>query len=1231
MLIKIMLKGIAKKTIAALSFTALLCLPAQTIAALSLSDVPLFLSVSVPPNVVVTLDDSGSMALAYVPDNINVAAGTRRFASSYFNPIYYNRYIRYVIPTRHDAVTYTTSFTTARRNGFDASRGTLNLSNNYRVTFLYYNDTTNDTQQAQNPASDYPGNRNAGVAAYYYIYQASNNNCNGTKTDEDCYTRVVVGNNSGPNPATDPAAVDINGDGLKNNADRDERQNFANWYSFYRTRSLTTISGAMSAIGQVSDGKVRLAWQSLNATAYTSCQGFGTTAAGTCRGYTATNYDNRIRNLDPTHRSTFYNFLQRFSSDGGTPLRSAMIRAGQYFERSGVNSPYATNPQISSGTELSCRKNYHVLMTDGIWNSDTVTAYANEDNTSVTLGDGTSLYTPQSPYSDTNSNSVADIAFHFWRKDLRNLLNNVPPYVPDQSGTNSVKFWNPKNNPANWQHMVNFTVGLGLTGTLAAPATPFWGGSTYAGSYPDLRSGLIPWPATGANQTGNVADLWHAAINSRGQFFSAESPKEIGNAFQTILNSILNSSSSAAALAANSTSLQNAALIYQASFDSSDWSGHFKALPVQGDGSVGAALWDAASLLPVHGSRNILSHDGAGAITFEWTNLSAAQKAALNLDAFGVADAKGADRVDWLRGDASMEARNGGIFRNRFRTDIVNAVPVSFTTVLGDTVNSDPVYVRSEDYGYSSLSAGTPGQSTYASFVLGKSSRQPMIYVGANDGMLHGYRADSGNANSGREIFAYVPAAVYSNLSKLTTQVYSHKPFVDGTPNVGDAYIGGTWKSVLVGSLGGGGKAIFALNVSNPAAMGVGQVMWEYQDATDLGYTVGQPQIARLNNGTWAVIFGNGYNATSDQAFLYVVNLQTGALIRKIPAGGSLNNGLATPVLYDSNGDKTVDFVYAGDLQGNMWKFDLSGVGAGAWGVANSGQPLFTARNAAVQVQPITSQPRIGAHPNGGVIVHFGTGQYLTPGDVTATDVMSYYAIWDNGTPVTTTNRSQLQVQAILAETTEHGQDVRDTTANTVDWSIMRGWYMDMLPPSGTGGERITVRPLLIYDRVIFVTRRPLTDPCIPGGESWIMQLEAATGARYATPVFDINTLDVPPVINKGVFNASDNLANGNVVSGVKSTVGIASTPVFLTGTGGGFGGGNGEVGAIGSPIVPPSPSYTPNPTPDFAIISGTNGGTQSIGIAPPGDPCLGPSPPPSCGGGGGGISPVRVYWQQIL
>lgn len=1148
---------------------SLFALPAQAV--LSLADNPLFLTVALPPNIVMTLDDSGSMISGFVPDTIAADMNTRRFASADFNALYYNPRIRYVIPTRRDGVTYTTSFTAAKSNGFDGTRGTVDLRTDYRVTVYYYNDlTTNDgfNVYSSNPAA----------LAYYYVFDSANNNCDGLKTDEDCYDRVNVSNTSGPTGAytnTGEAIV------------KDERQNFANWYSFYRTRALTTISGAMSAVDLIDDNQVRFAWQSLNDTAFTSCNSFA--SGNTCRGYTATTYDNRIRELSAAHRTNFYNFLQRFSSEGGTPLRTAIQRAGQYYSTSsGTNNPYAEFPQVSLGTELSCRKNYHVLMTDGIWNSDNITAYGNADSVAATLPDGIAFPAALAPYSDGNSDSVADIAFYFWRTDLRtDLVNNVPPYTIDRSGNVIDQYRNPKNDPATWQHMVNFNVGLGLTSTMI---NPVWGGSTYLGDYPLLVSAAKTWPATGVNVTpGNVYDLWHSALNSRGQFFSAEAPQDIGNAFRTILNTISDATPSAAALAANSTSIVDGTLVYQAKFDTRDWSGSLSALPVQGDGSIGSAIWDAATRIPTPAQRNIFTISSGTGKTFTNCNVSlnAAQKLALDTNAVGVVDNKCTDRLNWLRGDTSKEVRftPGGTFRNRL------------TTVLGDIINSDPAFSFNEDYGYGALPAGTPGQSSYAAYLTSKASRTPALFVGANDGMLHAFRADVDSINGGRELFAFIPAGVYANLSKLTDPAYTHKFYVDGPPKVGDAFLGGSWKTILVGGLGAGGKSIYALDVSNAAGFAASDVLWEFSDAADLGYTYSQPQIARTNDtlNPWVAIFGNGYNSTSDKSFLYIVNLQTGALIKKIPTGNATANGLSTVTLYDANGDMAVDAVYAGDLQGNLWEFDLSSTSAAGWQLANSGNPLFTARNSLNEVQPITSQPQVGVHTDGGVLVYFGTGQYLANSDSANTQVQTYYAIWDNGLPISTTDRSQLQQQSITlqnrqtfldANGNEFSFDVRESSANTVDYAGgKRGWYMDLQPPATAGGERIVSRSLLIADRVIFVTVVPSTDRCEAGGVSWLFELNSLTGARLENSVFDFN--------NDGAFNGLD-AGVGPPKSALKLDIGISKTPVYLNTRGGS------------------------NEGKDTKVFSGTSGGTATVD-----QPCT-----VNCG-----VPEVapRVFWRQII
>jgi type IV pilus assembly protein PilY1 len=1127
-------------------------------AVLNLADAPLFLTVSVTPNLILTMDDSYSMWSAYVPDSIDSDVATRRFKANSYNALYYNPAVTYDIPVRGDGVSYTTSFTAARLNGFDAGKGTLNLNSAYRATVSYDHSGTTPTT---NGASE---------AAYYYLWYSKTSppgakpaSCDNTTTDDDCYIKIAVG--SGADIATGNATQ--------------QKQNFANWYSFYRTRALAAMSGAMGAVTSLKSNEVRLAWQAL-----TSCNSFGTT----CRGYDAINHENRMRTLDAlksgsateTHRTDFYNWLHRLDLSGATPNRTALKRAGEYYKTSGLNAPYVKEPYVDNSTyafdgvtrELSCRKNFHIFFTDGLWNNvlnadtdPTLSAPADADSSNVTLPDGTG-YTPRPPYRDinvatapvyANSNSLADIAFRYWSGDLRgDLANKLTPHYVDRSGSSVAQYWNPRNDPASWQHMVNFTIGFGLSSTLVgackydsgaspvvadpnSPNCPVWGGNTYAGDYAALTAGTKNWPKINPNVTnpgrepdGHVYDLWHAAINSRGQFFSVDSPDALSSAFKSALTSILNANPSSAALAANSTSLQTGALIYQARFDSQDWHGQLIAYAVQGDGSIGNPQWDAATLMPVAASRNIFTHDGSGAKTFTNCNssLNAAQRLALDTDAGGTVDNRCTERMAWLRGDAANEQRfAGGSFRNRT------------VSVLGDIVNSDPVYVKNENHGYAASAVTMPEKADYAAFVTAKASRTPMIYVGANDGMLHAFRADVGHANSGKEAFAYIPAGVYPNLSKLTSLSYSHRMFVDAPPIAGDAYFGGGWKTVLAGGLGGGGKSVFALDVSNPDGFGTANVLWEYADAADLGYTYSQPQIGRLQNGEWAAIFGNGYNSTSDKAFLYIVRLSDGVLIKKIATNASVANGLSTPYLHDANGDKIIDAVYAGDLQGNLWKFDLSAASAAAWSLGNGGNPLFVARNAASQVQPITSQPKSAPHPNGGILVYFGTGRYLQNSDPANTDVQSFYAVWDSGVALQHT-RGDLQVQTIDSETDEFNYQARTTSANPVDWTGgRRGWYMDLIIPPGGGGERVVSTPLIKYGRVIFVTIKPSADACVPGGESWVMELDMVTGGRTATSSFDFN--------NDGQFNASDLLASGKTASGVKSSVGIIKTPVWLDST----------------------------------------------------------------------------------
>ena len=1148
----------------------------QNSAAFTIAQIPPFLPTPLPPNIVLTFDDSGSMVSSYVPDDIcsleeagreNRATGWRRTKSSTFNSMYYDPTVTYERPFRYDAksgsyVEYKTSFNSAPINGLVPTSDSVDLERNYRVTWKY--DPSKTTSQAlgdnfkvtcgendqsvfaRNNTIDFPGLETSGVRSYYYVYNADQ--CSSKViTDDACYRLVRVG-------------VDAAGGGVVTPAFADERENFANWYSFYRTRNLMTASAAMRALRAV-PATARVGWQALTSCSSGNSSGTesGKVFDDNCRDWAGNNFDKRLKIFDDQHRANLYSWLSRLPAQGQTPLRTALARAGDYYRTDGINSPYAEEPTKRKGTEHSCRPNFHVLMTDGIWNETSETFCsgaqcnnADKPSAPLTLKDG-NPYRPTDPltaiFRDEWSDSLADVSFFYWSRDLRpDLADNLQPYVIDRSGNREQQYWNPKNDPATWQHMISFTVGLGLTRSFTAPGIP-WAGSTYAGEgYRNLLSGARTWPQTGANGgkgmvPGNVYDLWHAAINSRGQAFSADTPAALSDALATALNRILERESAAAAIATNSTRLATDTLLYQARFFSGTWTGALTAYAVNSDGSVGNPQWEASApgKIPAHGGRKIFTWDGKAGVPFTEAGLTASgQWASIGSTAL----------LDYLRGDKSNETPKGLNYRSRGGP-------------LGDIVNSDPAYVAAENFGYSAL-AGEG--STYSAFIATtKKKRNKMLYVGSNAGFLHGF-----DAMTGEEVLAYVPSAVVPNLPLLAKADYSHRFYVDGSPVAYDAYFGGGWKTVLIGTTGAGGRSVFALDVTNPSSFAASNVLWEinqrtsYRSGTDaadpqygarLGYTIGQAVVAKLNNGEWAAIFGNGYCSAeqlptecSREASLYIVRMSDGALIKRIDTGvggADTPNGLGTPTLYDTNGDEVYDAVYAADMRGNVWKFDLGAGDAGSWKIAfdatdgfPKGAPLFQARNATNGVQPISARIELASPPQGksGIMVLFGTGRFFADGDNTDTTQQSFYGIWDNGSPVS--SRSVLKEQTVSTPTINlrgvENSTVRTVSSNAIDWSSQRGWYLD-LP---TSMERVIGTAAVRDNRVIFTTLIPSIDLCEFGGSGWLMEVSATTGAQLPYAVFD-TTADKGHLVND----------KDAIIAGVPINVGMVKRPLVIEGT----------------------------------------------------------------------------------
>ena len=676
-----------------------------------------------------------------------------------------------------------------------------------------------------------------------------------------------------------------------------------------------------------------------------------------------------------------------------------------------------------------------------------------------------------------------------------------------------------------------------------------------------------------ANNLPDVAAEWDEnGDGTPDNYFLVTNALTLGEKLDAAFREILDDVGSASSASVNTGSISSETRVYQAKFNSADWTGQllsFQVLPdnpvtttVNEAGTLSAPEWDAGLEVPAHGSRVIITTNtdsGANvAAPFRWASIGANRQAQLKLSS---TDTRGAARLDYLRGDTANEQDNAGLFRNRSEA----APPDATTTlILGDIVSSSPIYVGRPAFNYSD----TLESAAYSTFVSSNANRTKMVYVGANDGMLHGF-----DATTGAERLGFIPGGVFGNLLELTKPNYTHRFFVDGTPTVGDAFYGGNWHTVLLGSLNKGGKSIFALDITNPSgyaeASASSVFRWEFTDA-DLGYTYSRPAIVRMHNGKWAAVFGNGYNSTgaTGNAFLYIVDIETGSIIKKISTGaGAVGtpNGLATPAAVDTNGDSIVDYVYAGDLLGNLWKFNVRDSNTANWDVAyiNGGvkTPLFVATDGTLR-QPITSKPEVGRGPKGvGMVVLFGTGKFLEQIDKDPTQTQSFYGVLDANTGTltdTVSDRSALQQQTILVEQTFTFGSVtvplRVTSQNAIN-AVQRGWFMDFLSPTAPffRKEMQVSNSVLRNGRVIFTTLIPDSDPCSSGGTSWLMEMDALSGARLNESPFDNN--------RDGVFTTGDyvTIMIGGVptlvpVSGMQSEVGIAQGPgiLFDPGTSGG-------------------------------------------------------------------------------
>lgn len=830
----------------------------------------------------------------------------------------------------------------------------------------------------------------------------------------------------------------------------------------------------------------------------------------------------------------------------GTPLSKSAYEVAQYFRgATGLDDSY------TSPIRYRCQKNYMVVMTDGEPTSS--------DNPSS--GKYGSINANYDGYSETSTNwYVDDMAQYMWNTDMKTTGNdgtgkswNEADFPTQNVGTYAIGFGlqndllklTPLVNTVTFNNTTSSTdaatdtfkvpkhglstgdMVLLLSGTFGGTSTIFNGDNNTNGKYyaiavtPDsFKLATTQAKANAGTADVNITTAANGTLSigpGRAMFsFTAEQlAADLKSAFRSI-NAI---TSSASAVATNSTRLNGDTRIFQARFNTEDWSGDLQAYPitvVEGTGkrdevSLGTPDWKASSITSTSRGQ-MLTWNGTSAVNFTEPNLTTAQRTALSGGLTGTAASAEADKaVRWIRGEnitGFRERKNG---------------------IIGDIINSDPAFVGALNFGYMRITDPctstdgetydtTPGTCTggalYAKYVE-KNLNRGMIFFGANDGQMHGF-----NASTGAELVSYIPAGVYVDhrnatdykLHDLTQPNYSHKYFVDGSPFVGDAFIGGSWGTYLASGLGAGGKSIFVLDVSDNV-FGTGDVKWEktYNAADshwkNLGVTMTRPIIARLPDGEWVVIFGNGPDSATNTAQLFVVKLSDGTVIaRKDTNNGSATtpNGM-TAVQVQVNADRTVTAIYGGDLLGNIWRFDVNQSN----GNVGNATKIFQATDG-TNPQPITGGIRLGSNPQAGgkTMVFFGTGKYFETTDNLYNSATSkpkfdtFYGIVDDGSVA----KSNL-VEQKLTSVTYKGVEYRTMTTNPVNYSGGKeGWYVNLAAGTSYKGERVVSMPTLYGGRIIFVSLVPdSSDICTGKGSSWLYEVDALTGANLGEAVFDTN------------------------------------------------------------------------------------------------------------------------------
>lgn len=1188
---------LARRLVAGATLVSFLATPPYAMAALTeISNAPLASSstATIPPNVMFILDASGSMNSWYMPDDIDGRYDNKRVGSMSHrcNTLYYNPAVTYPPAKNADGTSMpNASFSAAENDPFPSNdpSGTTDLRSKFRpwgdwgeTRGAYFQYVPGDaawdalTAAAKDTECRRDGSGGDGTGkngwttgnwkkveisaaeeqnfanwfAYYrtrlLLMKSSAGHAFSGLNDTFRVGFITICPQDGASCNSDTTTYTVSASKYLK-IDNFTASHKAAWYEkFYSQRgsSYTPLRQALARVGRHYAGKT----DNINSgmpddpVQYSCQQNF---AILTTDGYWNYGYGRKIDGSTMDNQDSDYALTPLPMLDGKIVTNTTITNEQEKF-RSRTGSPGCTSPLVRARRDRRTETVVHSVDAGGTVTTTTTYSGTTTSDTCAPapLTDTWATYSststaPVTAVTGGVGNTLADVAEYYYRTDLRPAgSKNKAGVLVDTDNVPSAGTGVEDDN-AKHQHMTTFTLGLGVSGSL--DFRPNY--QTGAGDFAALRAGTKQWPSpnpasSGSTSPTRIDDLWHAAVNGRGQAFSATDPVSLSVSLQTALTAINSRLSSAAAAATSSLEpTLTDRLVFTPTYTTAEWSGEVQAREIDlKTGAVGSeVVWSAQSKLDARtkaacDTRRILLHrPGAtnNLVDFTWntdtctaagvpagsptTALDATEQGffgaaqAATLTQWGLmtdgtaptvnqkAAATGANLVNFVRGQRGNESFEPNHLARLYRER---------AHVLGDIVNSQPVYVRQPYFEYD--------DAGYADFKTTWKDRTPMVYVAANDGMLHAFNGSSDKVVGGEEAWAVIPREVLPRLHRLADTNYSklHEYTVDGTPTVGDVYdpVAKEWRTIAVAPLSKGGRAYYAVDITDPDASKV-RMLWEFNSASDkdLGYSYANPIISKLEDGRWVVFLTSGLNNVTPgdgQGYLYVLDAITGALIYKIGTGvgdtttpsglTKIRNWVGTK---SASVDNTTARVYGVDILGNIWRFDVNN----KLGLAGpTAQLMATVKDPSGNPQPLTTRPElaeVGSPPE--PYVYVATGRYLGTSDVTDAQVQSIYAIKDtfSATPIANL-RTELRQRIMTTDGTDRytctAAQKSDPTCDPNN--APNGWFVDLID----SGERVNVDMKLQLGTLVVASNVPANTACEPGGYSYRNYFDYATGLSPA-------------------------------------------------------------------------------------------------------------------------------------